>query len=78
MEIRRIEDRFRAQFGIDPFARISVNSIMNNLAVEIVNVESTIRQLQKDLREFDDTKKFKAWLRALWRPARHPDDFDAW
>ena len=78
MEIRRVEDRFRAQFGIDPFARISLNSIMNNLAVEIVNIESTIRQLQKDLREFDDTKKFKAWLRALWRPARHPDDFDAW
>jgi len=64
-EIMRVEDSFRAQFGLDPFDDLSPQTIMRDLAVEIVSARRTIRALQKDLLAIEDTKTLKAWLKAV-------------
>ena len=64
-EILRVKAGFRAQFGIAPFVDVSPGTIMRDLAVEIVIVQRTIRDIGKDLLAFDDIKTLKAWLKAL-------------
>ena len=74
-EILRVEDGFRAQFGISPFMDVSPSTIMRDLAVEIVGVQHTIRDMKKDLLAFEDVKTLKAWLKGLRHQARM-DDID--
>jgi hypothetical protein len=64
-EIMRVEDSFRAQFGLDPFDDLSPQTIIRDLAVEIVSARRTIRALKKDLLAIEDIKTLKAWLKAL-------------
>jgi hypothetical protein len=64
-EIMRVEDSFRAQFGLDPFDDLSPQTIMRDLAVEIVSAQRTIRTLKKDLLAIENVKTLKAWLKAL-------------
>jgi hypothetical protein len=61
----RVEDSFRAQFGLDPFDDLSPQTIMRDLAVEIVSAQRTIRTLKKDLLAIENVKTLKAWLKAL-------------
>ncbi len=77
-EILRLEDGFRMQFGIAPFERISLNSIMSNLAHEAADLQRGIRELKADLRAFEDPKKLKIWLRSLRQSSRGAADFDEW
>lgn len=72
-EILRVEGGFRAQFGISPFVDLSPSTIMRDLAVEIVGVRRTIRDMRKDLLAFEDVKTFKAWLKALRHQPRMVD-----
>ena len=74
-EILRIEDGFRMQFGILPFDDVSPGTVMRDLAVEIVEVEHSIRDLKKDLLAFEDVRTLKAWLKAL-RHRHGMDDLD--
>ena len=66
-EIFHIEDMFKAQFGIPPFAEVSPRTIMRNLAADIVELQHAIRELKDDLLVFQDIKKLKAWLKAMRR-----------
>jgi hypothetical protein len=75
-EILRVEGGFTAQFGISPFVNLSPATIMHDLAVEIVGVQRTIRELKKDLFAFEDSKTFKAWLKGLRHRARFDDSDD--
>jgi len=75
-EILHVEDEFTAQFGIDPFEKISPGTIMRDLATEIVGIQHTIRDIKKDVLAFEDIKKVKAWLKKIRRHAIEMDDFD--
>jgi hypothetical protein len=64
-EIYHVEDGFRAQFGISPFAQVSPNTIMRNLARDIASLTSGIYELKKDLLAFEDIKNIKSWLKSM-------------
>ena len=74
-EIFYTEDMFKAQFGIEPFARLSPSTLMRSLATDIVEAQQAIRELKEDLRLFQDIKKVKAWLKEMRRRPKM-DDFD--
>ena len=64
-EIVYTEDRFKAQFCIDPFARMYPDTLMRQLDVDIVVAGLTIRDLKRDLLAWQDIKKLKAWLKGV-------------
>jgi hypothetical protein len=66
-EVLRVEAGFRAQFGVSPFEDVSPSTIMRNLASEIVGIQHAIRDMKEDLLALEDTRKVKAWLKALRR-----------
>lgn len=74
-EIFHVEGGFMAQFGINPFDRVSPGAIMRDLAAEIVGVQHTIRDLKKDVIAFEDIKKVKAWLKKVQRETAKMDDY---
>lgn len=74
-EIFHVEDGFVMQFGIDPFKKVSPRTVMRHLASEIVEVQHTIRDIEKDMLAFEDIKKLKAWLKKMRRQAAEVDDF---
>lgn len=74
-EILHVEGGFMAQFGINPFDRVSPGAIMRDLAAEIVGVQHTIRDLKKDVIAFEDIKKVKAWLKKVQRETAKMDDY---
>lgn len=75
-EIFRTEAQFKAQFGIPPFTPVSPDRILRDLAVEIVGVQHTIRDLQKDLKLLGDVTKVKVWLKGLRRRSGTDDSDD--
>ena len=75
LEILHVEGAFMAQFGIDPFEKISPGTIMRDLASEIAEVQHTIRDIKKDVLAFEDIKKVKAWLKKIQREAAKMDDY---
>jgi hypothetical protein len=76
-EIFHIEDRFRYQFNIPAFAKLSPATLMRSLSKEIATIRQANRNLEKDLLAFGDLKKLKAWLKTLHRQAP-TDDFGDW
>lgn len=74
-EIMHVEDGFMVQFGIDPFEKISPGTIMRDLATEIVGVQHTIRDIEKDMLAFEDIKKVKAWIKKMRRHAIEMNDY---
>ena len=73
-ELMRVEATFRAQFGIDPFVSMKPETVVRDLAHEILLVKQANREIERDLLALAGTKGIKAWLRkALRQPAR--DDF---
>ncbi len=75
LEILHVEGVFMAQFGIDPFEKVSPGTIMRNLANDIAEVQHTIRDIKKDVLAFEDIKKVKAWLKKIQREAAKMDDY---
>lgn len=74
-EILHVEGGFMAQFGINPFESVSPDTIMRDLATEIVSVQHTIRDLKKDVTAFEDIKKVKTWLKKVQREAAKMDGY---
>lgn len=66
-ELLHIEARFRAQFDISPFVRVSPDTLMRSLASDIGGIRRSIRDLKRYLLAFDDLKRLKAWLREMRR-----------
>ena len=73
-EILRVESDFRAQFGIELFASVSPKTILRSLDVEIVELKRTNREIERDLKAFDEIRNIKAWLKVVQKHADH-DDF---
>lgn len=69
-EIMHVEGRFREQFDISPFDIVSPDTILPDLAEDIVDLKQAIRDLKKDLLAFADVKKVKAWLKDMRRRSR--------
>ncbi len=76
LEIRHVEAEFKARFGLDPSLRLSPGNLMGHLKDDIRDAQFAIKDLGKDLRMFDDLKRFKAWLKGMRRRAERDDDFD--
>lgn len=68
-ELHFVEGRFRQQFAISPFAELSPETLMRALARDIAGARNAIRDLERDLLAFEDTKRLKGWLREMRRPA---------
>lgn len=66
-EIFHTEDRFKMEFGFAPFDQPTPSTIMRSLAVDIVQIQRTIRDQKNDLLLFQDIKKVKAWLKDMRR-----------
>lgn len=69
-EVMHVEGGFRAQFGISPFAAVTPGTILRDLASDIVGLQLAIRDLKRDLHVFNDTKKFKTWLKGMRRRSK--------
>lgn len=72
-QVLHAEGRFRAQFGISPFAGVSPSTIMRDLASDIADLRRAIRELKKDLLALQDLKRLKSWLRDLRNQPRRTD-----
>lgn len=66
-EILHTEHSFKDSYGLSPMMRVSPGTILGNLAAEIFSMQQNLRQLEQDLRDIDDLKQFKLWLRAVKR-----------
>jgi hypothetical protein len=75
-EIRHVETGFKCTYGISPFINVSPETAVRNLAKDIAGFRQGIRDLEEDLRVFDDIKQFKVWLKHLKRgsAANHFDE----
>ena len=69
-EIQRIEDGFRAQFGLAPSAAVAPGTILRTLARQMAEVQRGIDDLKSDLRACRDIKGLKAWLKELRQQRR--------
>jgi hypothetical protein len=66
-EILHVEAGFRQAYAIDPFIDISPQTVLRDLANDIAGIRQSIRDLEEDLRVFEDLKQFKGWLKRLKR-----------
>ena len=69
-EIFHAENGFRAQFDISPYVAVSPSTILRDLARDIVSLQFSIRDLERDLLVFDDANATKAWVKHLRRESR--------
>ncbi len=74
-EITRVESGFMGQALLDPYAALTPDSVMRNLAAEIDSIKRAIRDVKRDLLAFADVQQVKAWLKTL-RKSRRRDAFD--
>ncbi|NMG15002.1 J domain-containing protein [Aromatoleum bremense] len=65
MEITGIEHAFTLRFQVDPRQRLSPESMLSLLDVQIVRKKQTFRSMEEDLAKFDDIKEIKALLKDL-------------
>ena len=75
-EIRHVEDGFRAQLGLEPFAAVAPGTILRSLARQMAGIQRGIDDLKSDLRACRDISGLKAWLKE-WRRQRRlidPED----
>jgi hypothetical protein len=72
----RVEFRFRGQFGIPPFIPLKPDTVLRELAGDIVRIRQSSREIEQDLRQLEDAKSIKAWLKKIRRETRR-DDIDS-
>ena len=76
-EIFHVEGDFKAQFGIEMYASVSPKTILRDLNVEIAELKHTNREIERDLKAFDEVRNIKAWLKAVQKQMVHDDFFDS-
>ena len=64
-EIRQVEKRFRAGFGIAPSVKLSPDTLLRQLSGDIASLRQFIRELKRNLLAFEDLDNIKAWLREV-------------
>ncbi|RQR66921.1 molecular chaperone DnaJ [Burkholderia sp. Bp9126] len=66
-EIRHVESHLRFAYGLSPYVEVSPDTVLLNLAREIVGREQDIRNLKEEMPLFDDVGSLKRWLKDLKR-----------
>ncbi|PCE34217.1 J domain-containing protein [Burkholderia ubonensis] len=66
-EIRHVESHLRFAYGLSPYVEVSPDTVLLNLAREIVGREQDIRHLKEEMPLFDDVGSLKRWLKELKR-----------
>ncbi|KVN28439.1 molecular chaperone DnaJ [Burkholderia pyrrocinia] len=66
-EIRHVESHLRFAYGLSPYVEVSPDTVLLNLAREIVRREQGIRDLKEEMPLFDDLGSLKRWLKELKR-----------
>ncbi|KWK14948.1 J domain-containing protein [Burkholderia stagnalis] len=66
-EIRHVESHLRFAYGLSPYVEVSPDTVLINLAREIIRREQDIRGLKEEMPLFDDLGSLKRWLKALKR-----------
>uniref|UniRef100_UPI003F492569 molecular chaperone DnaJ n=1 Tax=Cupriavidus yeoncheonensis TaxID=1462994 RepID=UPI003F492569 len=74
-QILHVESAFRHSYGFDPFENLSPEIALRALAADIKNTQASIRDLERDLTDFEDIKNLKLWLKTV-RIAPPEPDFD--
>ncbi len=76
-ELFEVEVGYKASCGMDPFGAASPKSVKRALIANISQLRELVRASERDLREFDDVKRLKVYLRSVKRElaAQHDDDF---
>lgn len=64
-EIRQLEERFRAGFGIAPSVKLSPDTLLRQLSGDIAGLQQFIRELKRNLVAFEDLDNVRAWLREI-------------
>ncbi|RQS65466.1 molecular chaperone DnaJ [Burkholderia sp. Bp8963] len=66
-EILYVESNFRHAYGFSPRAGLSPDTVLLNLAREIVGLEQDILNLKEEMPLFNDVGSLKRWLKELKR-----------
>ncbi|KVP51153.1 molecular chaperone DnaJ [Burkholderia ubonensis] len=66
-EIRHVESHLRFAYGLSPYADVSPDTVLLDLAREIIEREQDIRDLKQEMPLFDDVGSLKRWLKELKR-----------
>lgn len=74
-ELMHVEGGFMAKFGLD--SGLSPDSIMHNLAADIVDIRQAIGATQEELLSFEDVRSIKAWIKKVKRQAYEMNNYDA-
>ncbi|MBN3786791.1 J domain-containing protein [Burkholderia sp. Ac-20353] len=76
-EILHVESNFRHAYGFSPYVGVSPDTVLLNLAREIVGLQQDIRNLKEEMPLFNDVGSLKLWLKELKRQqsAFAVDDF---
>jgi hypothetical protein len=76
-ELFEVEVGYKASCGMDPFRAASPKSVKRALISNISQLRELVRASERDLREFDDVKRLKVYLKSVKREmaAQHDDDF---
>jgi len=68
------EQSFKMQFGIDPFAKVTPANLMGLLREQVQWLSYDIHRMKTQLRELDDLKTLKQWIKAQ---VRRSEAFDS-
>ncbi|KVO43837.1 J domain-containing protein [Burkholderia ubonensis] len=66
-EIRHVESHLRLTYGLSPYVEVSPDTVLLDLAREIVGREQDIRNLKEEMPLFDDVGSLKRWLKEMKR-----------
>ncbi|MDE3011089.1 MAG: J domain-containing protein [Pseudomonadota bacterium] len=69
-ELQALEASFRLKFELSSMARIGPHDVMRALAVEVVQFQGMIRDLERDLQTIGSIATLRPWLRAMRRELR--------
>ncbi|XDJ35867.1 MAG: hypothetical protein V3Q69_04195 [Burkholderia sp.] len=66
-EIAHVEMTFRQTYGVDPFAPVSPDTLLSNIAIDLKALQVNINTLEQDLAAFVDITQVKLWLRGQFK-----------
>lgn len=72
-ELAHVQERFCAQFGLNPFAPLTPRTAERSLSTEIAGIKSHIRSVEADTLLCHDLKKLKANVKRWHREISTPD-----
>jgi hypothetical protein len=66
-EILHVEHSFKDSYGMSPYQEVAPGTILRNLVAEVSSMQQNRARLEQDLRDINDPKHLKRWLKAVKR-----------